>query len=248
MKKRRFITILILIILWQSMALLVDREILIPLPSHVFTQMFNDLSDPSFYYTVFTTLFRVIKGLALAVSIALIMGVTGGLYPKVADYFSVINDIIKSIPNISYIIIILIWLGSESSVIIVSFFILFPTFYANVLLAMNSLSKDLQDVMKVYPESSYHKLIKVYLPQIYPYLLSALRVGFGLGFKVSVMAEILTQVQIGVGKQLSFDRNMLDMTGIFAWTIWIIIISLLVENIFSWSLKTSKIEDQKKSQ
>ena len=67
-------------------------------------------------------------------------------------------------------------------------------------------------------------------------------------FKVSVMAEILTQVQIGVGKQLSFDRNMLDMTGIFAWTIWIIIISLLVENIFSWSLKTSKIEDQKKSQ
>ena len=232
MNKRRLITVLVIIILWEGLALLINNDILIPLPWNVFQQMLTNIVTPSFYYTVSVTIIRMLKGLIVALISAFILGVLGGIYPKIADYFSIINDIIKTIPNISYIIIVLIWLGSEGSVTVVTFFILFPGLYANILLGMNSLTQDLKDVMAIYPETLFNKIKKVYLPQIFPYLLSGLKVAFGLGFKVSVMAEILSQVKVGIGKQIYYARNMLDMTSIIAWTLWIIIISLLVDQVF----------------
>ena len=241
MNKRRLITVLVIIILWQGLALLINNDILIPLPWNVFKQMLTNIVTPSFYYTVLVTIVRMLKGLLVALVSALILGVLGGIYQRIADYFSIVNDIIKTIPNISYIIIVLIWLGSEGSVTVVTFFILFPGLYANILLGMNSLTQDLKDVMAIYPETLFNKIKKVYLPQIVPYLLSGLKVAFGLGFKVSVMAEILSQVRVGIGKQIYYARNMLDMTSIISWTLWIIVISLLVDYVFE-----KIIEHQKK--
>ena len=52
------------------------------------------------------------------------------------------------------------------------------------------------------------------------------------------MAEVLTQVRIGIGRQMSYAaRIALDMTGLFAWTLWIILISAAADGLFSWLQK-----------
>ena len=46
------------------------------------------------------------------------------------------------------------------------------------------------------------------------------------------MAEILGQVRYGIGKQLYISKINLDMTGVFAYTIVIIIIGCLINLLF----------------
>ena len=45
------------------------------------------------------------------------------------------------------------------------------------------------------------------------------------------MAEIFSQVQIGIGRQMNLCRLNFDMIGLFAWTGWIVILLVFLENI-----------------
>ena len=138
MSKKRFLTFLMVLMVWEAAACLFKRPVIIPYPGDVLKIMVHDLTDGSFYLAAVHTLLRMLKGLALALILALMLGLLSGLYPSFEESFSALNDIIKAVPNISYIIIILIWLGGERSVTLITFFILFPILYADILLGMHS--------------------------------------------------------------------------------------------------------------
>ena len=163
------------------------------------------------------------------------------MQPVIRRLIEPLEVIVKTIPNLSYIMIFLIWLGSEGSVMVTSFCVLFPVFYTAVLLSQDLLDSELQDVLRCYPERSVSVFWKVRLPQALPHLLAAMKTGFGLGLRVCVMAEVLTQVRIGIGRQMSYAaRIALDMTGLFAWTLWIILISAAADGLFSWLQKKAE--------
>ena len=49
------------------------------------------------------------------------------------------------------------------------------------------------------------------------------------------MAEVRTQVRVGIGRQMSYAaRVALDMTGLMAWTLWIILLSAAADGILGW--------------
>ena len=137
--------------------------------------------------------------------------------------------ILKSIPNISYILIVLILTNSETAVTLISFMILFPMIYANVLTGMKHFDQDLRDVIRLYPENLWRMIFKVYLPLLKNYLFASLMSGLGLVFKVGIMAEILGSAPSGLGRQFQICRLNLDMVGIYAWTIWVVLFLALIE-------------------
>lgn len=48
------------------------------------------------------------------------------------------------------------------------------------------------------------------------------------------MSEIMGQVQQGIGRQMNLCRLTSDMTGVFAWTGWIILILLLMDALLHY--------------
>ena len=242
MKKRGSLTALLLILLWYILSLLVHNEFIIPSPNTVMSKMFFDIFSKEFYYIVFTSLFRLLKGLVVSLIFGVPLGLIAGLSQKTSDYLRPLNAIIKSIPNMSYMIILLIWVGSENGVIFVSFFVLFPLIFTNIQSGIEQLDKNLKNALRIYPAPFLVKLKGVYIPQILPYLYSSLKVGFGLGLRVCIMAEVLNQVKVGMGKQIYYARNILDMSAIFSWTIWMIIISILLEMILEKMKHLFKVE------
>lgn len=238
LKKEQFLTIVILMILWQLLALSVNNDILIPMPLDVAQRMLADVSQPAFYAQTLSTLGRMLKGFGISLILALVCGFAAATQPVIRRLIEPLEVIVKTIPNLSYIMIFLIWLGSEGSVMVTSFCVLFPVFYTAVLLSQDLLDSELQDVLRCYPERFVSVFWKVRLPQALPHLLAAMKTGFGLGLRVCVMAEVLTQVRVGIGRQMSYAaRIALDMTGLFAWTLWIILISAAADGLFSWLQK-----------
>lgn len=232
MKKEHGLTILILLAGWQFLSVSVNNDVLIPYPMEVLRYLIQLFSTKIFYTSIIATLNRVVIGFMASFISALVFAIIADHFAMFRKLFEPIQILVKSIPNISYIIIILVWLGSEKSASVIAFLILFPIFYSNFLFAMDSEPQELKDVEKIYPESFFEVLRLNTIPLLLPTILTTSKMAFGLGFKVTVMAEILGQVQRGVGRQLYIARQNLNTTSLFAWTIIIILICFIIDCIF----------------
>lgn len=232
MKKAYLVTCFILLILWQFLAITVNNDIIIPMPLAVITCFFSLFTTSKFYIAIFYTLKHVFSGFMVSLISSLIIAIIGYEYKTIKDLFEPVNIIAKTIPNISYIIICLIWFGSTKSVTIICFLILFPMFYSNFVFTLDNMDKDIKDVEILYHEKFRYKVFKHLLPYLTNNILATSKTCLSLGFKVGVMAEILGQVRYGIGKQLYVAKINLDMTQVFAWTIVIILICCLINILF----------------
>ncbi|MCF0111439.1 MAG: ABC transporter permease subunit [Erysipelotrichaceae bacterium] len=229
---RKWISTVVIFIIWWGLSLVIRNEVLLPNPWDVLARMAEMVQSAKFYSTCGITLWRMLKGLCIAGVLGILLGYTTTQCTWFGDVFYPIEMMMKTIPNISYIIIALIWIGSQNSVIVVGFFVIFPIFFANTQKAMLSLDKGYDEVASIYGVSTWTRFSEIHIPLIRSSLYAALQTSIGLGLKVCVMAEILGRVQQGIGFQIDFCRLNLDMTGVFAWTVWIILFSVGVDTIF----------------
>ena len=82
----------------------------------------------------------------------------------------------------------------------------------------------------------WKKIFQVYLPILLPNIITLVLQTFGLGFKVMVMGEYLSQTPISIGKELYNAKSYLEMDLLIAWTIVIVVITSIVEffvNLFN---------------
>lgn len=237
MNRRRLVTVVILALTWWLAARSIANDILLPNPWKVALTMMDQLREVSFYTSIAATLSRLLQGLLIALVLGVMSGYVCALRSKIDDYFMPFVTALKTIPNISFIIIALIWLGSEQSVLLISFLILFPIFFESAKMGVKSVDRRLLDVLAMYPETRANKFRNVYGPNMLPYILASLKSGVSLGFKVAIMSEVLGQVQVGIGKSMFLGKLFLDTTAVFAWTVWIILIGLGFDLILDLGIK-----------
>lgn len=235
-KYRSLTTVFILVLLWQLFALRTDNDFLMPYPADVFNYMVHLLESPDFYIAVWTTLLRALWGLCIAFTIAMLCATLAYRHALFHDIFYPILLLTRSIPNISYVIIILLWFGAEKSSAIITFLILFPMMYANLYEGLCNINKDYIKVMRIYPEKKSYLIRKIYIPLLHSSIRASLLTGISFGFKVGVMAEIVAQAQNGIGRQMNYCKVSFDMTGVFAWTLWIILLALCMEMLLHFVL------------
>jgi NitT/TauT family transport system permease protein len=216
---------------------LVHNPVLLPPPGQILSFFLNLFTESSFYASVMTTTGRVLLGTLISMICALVLSVLSNEFPSFGRYFEPIHVLSKTIPNISYIIIALIWLGSEGAVMLVAFLILFPVYYNSFTQTMTAEEPVLKQVQILYKESFFRKLKVKTLPMLVPAILETSKTAMSLGFKVGIMAEILGSVQKGIGREINFCRFDLNTAGIFAWTIVIIIISVVISSLFTLALQ-----------
>lgn len=230
MKKYRTITsVFVLALLWEILAVQINNDFLFPYPLEVGKMMLQQVTSVHFYQVVAATLYRSLLGLGIAFLAAFLCAYLSYRYTVFHDLFYPVLLLTRSVPNVAYIIIILVWFGAEKSAAIVSFLIIFPIIYANLNSGLNFIDPNLKKVMQLYPERERTKICRLYIPLLRSAMEASLTTGLSLTFKVGVMAEILGQVQVGIGRQLNLCRITTNVTGIFAWTLWIIVILLLME-------------------
>lgn len=244
MKKSSLITSLFLIVLWTILYFIIKRPFIIPSPLETIKYMGSLFITKAFYASIFMTILRILFGFCISLLIAMILAILSYEIPIIANLFAPINVLTKTIPNISYMIIALIWFGSEGAVTTVVFMILFPIFYNSFYDTLRNENKELQDVERIYKESFIYKLIYRTLPELLPNILSTGKTAASLGFKVGIMAEILGSVNTGIGRQISFCKTQLNMAGIFAWTFIIILICILFDYGFNILINLRLKEEQ----
>ncbi|MCD7950186.1 MAG: ABC transporter permease subunit [Erysipelotrichaceae bacterium] len=235
--KKKCLTCFILIVLWQMTSLIVDKEVILPFPSDVFLRMLDYLTISLFYFSVFSTLLRIFISFILAMLIGVSLGIWAGLNHHVYELLEPIMALLQTIPQIGYILILLVWLNSLQALIVIVMLMILPLFYHNTVSGIQHIDRDLKDVIVLYHHSLCFNLRYAYLPLIGGYLASAISSALPMAFKVGVMAEIFVSSRQGIGKLLYNARVNFDMTSIFALILWMVIILMLINLITDTIIK-----------
>ena len=226
--------------LWHLTYKLVDRALYVPSIVSVMKALFGLMIDLRFWQIITASIYRVLAGLFLSLVFGVTMGVLCGLNDLLYDIINPIVRAIKATPVISFIIIALIWFKSTNVPIFIGFLMCFPIIWTNVVSGIRNMDVKLIEMAKVYQLKKSTIIRKIYLPHIKPFFTAGVIMALGLGWKVSVAAEVLSHPQYAIGSNLHSAKAYLDTPLLFAWTIVVILLSFIFESFFALWAKESR--------
>ena len=218
--------------IWQLAAILIDRELFLPSPVRVLKALFSELIyQKSFWTSIAASLAHIAEGFFLGTVLGILLAALSYCFKaiKVLLWFPI--KVIKSVPVASFVILSLLWLRSENLSIFIPFLMVLPTLYVNTMTGLEKTDKKLLEMAELFKLSHFKKVFHIYIPHILPYILSACSLAIGMAWKSGVAAEIIGLAGNSIGNQLYQAKLYLMTPELFAWTIVIVILSILCEQL-----------------
>lgn len=223
------VTLTTIVILWEITALTINNEFILPSIRTVFNYA-KEIRMESLLIHLFSTLKKTVISFIITLMLSILIGILSTkLFIK--EILMTVISIIKTVPTISIIIIFLIIFGRDNSPYIISLLVTLPIMSEAIVSSIYGMDKKLLDMAKVYNISKKNIVLKIYTPSIMEKMVIASKQSIGLSLKVIVMAEILSQSRLGIGSRIYYEKVNINMSGVFYWTIILIIVVLFIDKI-----------------
>ncbi len=214
------------LLLWQVGSMQYSSLIL-PSPLETWAAFDRLATTGKLVNAILTTSFHLLSAFALAVLLGIILGIIAGIQSWFRQAISPIITALQGIPPIAWIVLALLWFGSGSVTPIFTITIaILPIIFLGVVEGMRTFPVPLLEMARMFRTPKGMLLSDLYFPHLLSYILPSLTAGLGLGWRVAVMAELLSS-EIGIGAQLNLARINLDTDEVMAW-IAIVVISIWV--------------------
>lgn len=232
--KNRFLIVLFWIIVWEIFSLIINQEIYLPSPHSAFSSLLNLLKNKDTYITIFYSTYRTLAGFVLSLIFGIILGIICGIHRLFYNLLYPLIITIRTIPVMSIIIIAIIWFKDTNVPIFVSFLMCFPIIWTNTVQGIHSTDVELLQMCKVYKIRKTRIISSVYFHSALPYIKAGMISALGIGWKVTSAAEVLSLPKYSIGRFLYDSKVYLEIPDLFAWTIIIIFLSFLFENLLKY--------------
>lgn len=217
--------------LWQVLAMLVGKELLFPTPITVAKRLFELAITADFYRIISYSLLRILAGLLIGTLIGAIGGLLTAKSKTALDFFAPLLAVIKATPVASFIILLVLYISRDVTPLIIALMMVTPIVWESVEVGILATEKGLLEMAAVYKMPRTDKIKHIIIPSVTPYFLAALKSSTGMAWKAGIAAEVLLQPIISIGKMISDSKTYLETTDLFAWTVVVVILSVLIEKI-----------------
>ena len=148
---------------------------------------------PDFLRHIFASTWRVVVSVALAL---LIGGGLAFIAAAAPALDMIVNERIKpvlnSFPSIGWAILAAIWFApGDFGVVFVEVAILTPFCLINIAEGLRHVDRELMEMGRSFTRRPGRILWRLTLPLLVPYLLSATRIAYGIGWKIALVSELL---------------------------------------------------------
>jgi|GEM_PF-334197 len=238
---KKAIAVAILLAVWQAAAMLLDQGILLASPADVLVRIFALPSETGFWSTAAYTFARISLGFIAGLCIGVLLAILAARSEWVEILLSPLMVTIRTVPVASFIILALIWISTHRLSSFIAFLMVLPVIYNNVLQGIRSVDVKLNQMADVYHLSAGTRIKYIWAPAIQPFLISACETGLGLAWKAGVAAEVIGIPAGSIGEQMYMSKIYLDSAGLFAWTVVIVVISVLCEKLVLWLIRRAYV-------
>lgn len=207
MRRDLFFTVLVLVLIWQVIALLLEIPIL-PTPLQV-ARVFIDELGGNLAEHFLASLWRVLASTALAIALAAPAGLVLGQSRSLDRIFSPAIYLLYPVPKVVLVPVVLLFLGiGDLPKIVIIFLILFFQILVLVRDQAAALRPELIQSVRSLGAGRRALFRFVYLPASLPAILTALRQSIGTAVAVLYVAELFA-TQRGLGYYIYLNGSTL---------------------------------------
>lgn len=201
---------------WHLLSLGMPNFVL-PGPMPVAIRILELFTDATYFVHVASSTIRVV----LAVLMAVLLGSLLAFLPRWIPITEIIvhgriKPLLNAFPSVGWAILAIIWFGpSNGTIVFIMIMILTPFCLVNVSEGLKEIDAETIEMARSFTRRRTVVLFKIILPLLMPYFVSALRIAYGVGWKIALVAELFG-AQGGLGFLLQEAQGLADATTVFA--------------------------------
>ncbi len=231
------------LLVWAIVSERIQNELLLASPVQVLLTIFELGKTPDFWQTIAFSSFKILLGFIYALLTGTLLAILSYRSSILRELISPLIKVIKSTPVASFIILVLFWFNSKNLSVLISFLMVLPVVFFNILQGLKATDEKLLQLAYVYRLSLWKRIEAIYVPSVQPYLIAAISVGLGFGFKSGIAAEVIGIPAKSIGRKLYEAKLYLMTKEMLAWTVVIIIISIIFEQAVLLMIKLLQHKD-----
>jgi NitT/TauT family transport system permease protein len=176
-----------------------------------------------------SSLQRLLVGLGIAASLALVLGLALGVLQIVDATLGTLIAVISMVPPMAMlpILFIVFGLGDLYKIVLIIFGVA-PFLTRDLALAVGNLPREQLIKAQTLGASTWQVAIRIVLPQIFPRLIEAVRLSLGPAFLFLIAAEAIA-ADTGLGYRIFLVRRYLSMDVILPYVAWITLLAFLMD-------------------
>ena len=231
------VPIAVYILIWQLLSMLVgSRLLLLPSPLDTLRSMGEIVSSKSGWQSIGMTVVRILAGFLLGCAVGIGFAVLTS-HSRVFDWLlRPLRSLIKTTPITSFALILLVSVISGAVPVIVAMIVVIPMIWQTTEEAIKNRDVHLSEMARIYL-SPWKKFRYVTLPQVLPQFFASASTALGFAWKAVITAEILALPKLGIGRQMQFHKIHVEIPELFAWTLLVILLSVILENALKFALR-----------
>lgn len=227
------VTFLVIAIAWQIVSFF-SPVYLFPGIQLIAQSFYEILSSFEMLIQLAWTFGRLLSAIIASVIIGVPIGMFMGMSNRIDDYVRPLIKFIMGVPALNWVIIVIVWFSAtEVRIGFVLLMICAPITIFNVYDGIRSIDQKTIDMVKTFGANPLQMIKILFWPYVKSFAFTATKINVGVGVRVVIVAE-LVGAPTGIGKELDLAKSLFDMSLILAWTLWMILILLLLEYFVEW--------------
>lgn len=215
------------LVVWAVVAHGIHNPLILPSPGQTLAALGSLVVDPTFFARIATSQLHILGGFVLGAALGVFLGWMAAIHAALSRLLALPVQMMRAIPVASFVVFALFLLPSAHLSLFIVFLLVFPLVYQNTVEGRQAVDASLVEMADTFHVPFSRRLRGIVLPSILPFLSAALRTASGLAWKGGVAAEMIALSGHSLGEALFQSKITLDMPALFAWTVIILLLSLL---------------------
>ncbi len=225
------------ICVWAIVALCVNNQIFFAGPVETVKSFLNFFIIKEFYLAVAGSFLRIAIGFVAGYAVACLLAYCSFRWNWVEDLCAPLITLVKTVPVASFVVLLLIWWGSQPLSAIIGFLVVLPQMYISTLEGLKNADKQLLEMAAVYALPKRTSFYYIYREALAPFWSSSMKVSLGMCWKAGIAAELIGVPAGSIGENMYLTKVYIDVPGLFAWTIVVVLLSSCMEKTVLFLMK-----------
>lgn len=242
---RKSLVLLLLICVWEIYAIHLDNPLLFPRFSETIKAFIAGIANGIIPERAWLSIKVLLQGYVIGLFCAGLLTAFAITTRIGNDFLETLTATFNPLPAIALLPLAMVWfgLGTASLVFVIVHSVLWAI-ALNTHSGFQGVSQTLRMVGRNYGLTGPRYVLNILVPAAFPSILTGMKIGWAFAWRTLIAAELVFGVSSGAGGLGWFiyeNKNLLEISNVFAGLFSVILIGLIVENFFFRWIETKTV-------
>ena len=230
----------LIVVVWQGIdSAEIWPDNIFPSPIDVGEDLLYGISDGSLFYGIATSMWRLVIGLAIAISGGMLLGIFMARVETVNQTIGSLVLGLQSIPSVAWVPLAILWFGlSDYGIIFVTAIGAIFAVTINTYTGVKNIDPSFIEAAKNMGAKGSQLVTTILIPAAFPYMITGFKQGWAFAWRGVIGAELLFSF-LGLGFLLNVGRQLNDVSQVIAMMLVIMGIGIIIDGFIF-----KKLEDK----